>query len=68
MTARVLFFAFTAATILMSASALQAEPNCTVWLWQSEGNYWQQCVYDDGSRKCFRATDDSGSNSQEISC
>ena len=67
MTARVLF-AFTVAATTLMCGSVQAEPSCTAWLWQSEGNYWQQCVYDDGSRKCFRATDNSGSNAQEISC
>lgn len=65
---RVLGFVLLAAPISLSGSAALAEPSCTVWLYQSENNYWQQCVYDDGSRKCFRATDDSGSNAQEISC
>ena len=57
-----------ASTISMASSVALAEPNCSVWLYQSENNYWQQCVYDDGSRKCFRATDGSGSNAEEIAC
>jgi hypothetical protein len=65
---RALLFGVVAMAILLLGPSLRADPSCTVWLYQSENNYWQQCVYDDGSRKCFRATDDSGSNSQEISC
>ena len=56
------------AVMSMASSVALAAPSCSVWLFQSENYYWQQCVYDDGSRKCFRGTDDSGSNSQEISC
>lgn len=56
------------AAMLTASSGALAAPSCSVWLFQSENNYWQQCVYDDGSRKCFHATDDSGSNAQEISC
>jgi hypothetical protein len=62
-----LFVCVTVATLL-PASSLSADPSCTGWLYQSENYYWQQCVYDDGSRHCFRATDSSGSNQEEISC
>jgi hypothetical protein len=65
---RVLTFVLLAATMSMLSSAALAERSCSVWLWQSEGNYWQQCVNDDGSRQCYRATDDAGSNQTEISC
>jgi hypothetical protein len=64
---RVLTFVLLAAIITIPTVAL-ADPSCSVWMWQSEGNYWQQCVNDDGSRHCYRATDANGSNEQEISC
>ena len=64
----ILALALLAAIIAVPSSLALAEPACSVWLWQSEGNYWRQCVNDDGSRQCYRATDDSGSNAQEISC
>jgi hypothetical protein len=57
-----------ALAFMLLVSTSKADPSCTGWLYQSEGNYWQECVYDDGSRHCFRATDDSGSNQEEISC
>ena len=45
-----------------------AGPSCTVWLLQNDGSYWQQCVYDNGSQHCFRATDNKGSHPKEVSC
>jgi hypothetical protein len=49
-----------------SAAAL-TDPSCSVWMWQREGNYWQQCVNEDGSRHCHQVTDANGSNAHEIS-
>jgi hypothetical protein len=61
-------FIFLSAAAVLSASSAWAEASCSVWMWQSDGVYWQQCVNDDGSRHCYRATDASGSGAVEISC
>jgi hypothetical protein len=63
---RVLTFVFLAATL--SSTAALADPSCSVWMWQSEGKYWQECVNDDGSRHCYEATDENGSGQHEVSC
>ncbi len=68
MNSPVLKFAFLAAAMCLTSSVARAEPSCTVWMWQTDGSYWQQCVNDDGSRHCYRATDSNGSNATEISC
>lgn len=54
-----------AALIATPAAAL---PACTAWLVQEDGSYWQQCVNDDGSERCFKATDASGAHKTEIAC
>jgi hypothetical protein len=52
----------------MPGFGAMAAPSCGAWELQSDGSYWQQCVYDNGSQHCFTATDNKGSNSREISC
>jgi hypothetical protein len=64
----ILRFVFLSAAMSMLSAAALAAPSCSNWMWQTDGSYWQQCVNDDGSRHCYRATDDSGSNATEISC
>ena len=59
------FLALSLFSLFALSAPASAEPSCSVWMWW---NYWQQCVFDDGSRRCYRATDDSGSGSTEISC
>lgn len=68
MTFRVATSAALAAAIGMISTAALADPNCTPWMWQTDGSYWQQCVNDDGSVHCYSATDANGSNAKEISC
>jgi hypothetical protein len=65
---RVLMFVMLAPAMSATNTAALADPSCSVWMWQSEGNYWQQCVNDDGSRHCYQATDANGSGAHEISC
>jgi hypothetical protein len=60
--------AFVVAAAMTLSSVAIAAPNCGAWNWQSEGVYEQVCVNDDGSRHCYRATDENGSNAYEISC
>ena len=62
------FILFAAALAISSTVARAGEPSCSTWNWQQDGTYWQQCVYDDGSRKCFKATDANGSGAYEVSC
>ena len=68
MACRFLAIGFLSAALSLAGSPAFAAASCSVWLWQSEANYWQQCVNDDGSAHCYRATDDSGSNAVEIAC
>ncbi len=55
-------------TVFSITSATRRDPSYGPWQYQSPGVYWQLCVYDNGSRHCFQATDANGSNSKEISC
>jgi hypothetical protein len=59
---------FSSAAAILSAATAKAAPSCSTWMWQQDGSYWQQCVNDDGSRHCYKATDASGSGAYEISC
>jgi len=48
--------------------SLAPQPSCGAWNWQKEGVYFQVCVHDDGSRRCYEAVDAFGSNAKEVSC
>ncbi len=67
MTLRAIFI-FAALALTLFSAAVHAAPSCTAWMWQQDGTYWQQCVNDDGSRHCYRASDANGSGAVEISC
>ena len=36
----------------LAATAHATEDNCTVWLWQTDGSYWRQCVRPNGTVYC----------------
>ena len=42
------------ATLLggLATTAQATEDNCTVWLWQTDGSYWRQCVRPNGTVYC----------------
>jgi hypothetical protein len=68
MHSRILSFILLALAVALSVSTAKADASCSTWMWQQDGSYWQQCVNDDGSRHCYRATDANGSGAVEISC
>jgi len=59
------------ARCVLAAAALyatSASADCTAWMWQEGGWYWQECTDDQGNRHCYHADDDQGTNAYEIPC